>query len=37
MPVRSYLARFNFRRADQQKQVGEPSGGERGRLDFARC
>src|SRR5205085_7193956 len=32
MPSRSYLARFNFRGADQQKAVGQLSGGERGRL-----
>ena len=36
MPARSYLARFNFRGADQQKQVGSLSGGERGRLHLAR-
>ena len=36
MPSRSYLARFNFRGADQQKQVGALSGGERGRLHLAK-
>ena len=36
MPSRSYLARFNFRGADQQKQVGSLSGGERGRLHIAK-
>jgi sulfate-transporting ATPase len=36
MPSRSYLARFNFRGADQQKPVGELSGGERGRLHLAK-
>ncbi len=36
MPSRSYLARFNFRGADQQKQVGQLSGGERGRLHLAK-
>src|SRR5260221_12780713 len=36
MPSRSYLARFNFRGADQQKPVGQLSGGERGRLHLAR-
>jgi sulfate-transporting ATPase len=36
MPSRSYLARFNFRGADQQKQVGQLSGGERGRLHIAK-
>jgi sulfate-transporting ATPase len=35
MPARAYLARFNFRGADQQKQVGTLSGGERGRLHLA--
>jgi sulfate-transporting ATPase len=36
MPSRSYLARFNFRGADQQKRVSELSGGERGRLHLAK-
>src|SRR5258705_4933027 len=36
MPSRSYLARFNFRGADQQKQVGMLSAGERGRLHLAK-
>jgi energy-dependent translational throttle protein EttA len=36
MPSRSYLARFNFRGADQQKRVGDLSGGERGRLHLAK-
>jgi len=36
MPSRTYLARFNFRGADQQKPVGQLSGGERGRLHLAR-
>jgi sulfate-transporting ATPase len=36
MPARSYLARFNFRGADQQKLVGQLSGGERGRLHIAK-
>jgi len=36
MPSRSYLARFNFRGADQQKKVGQLSGGERGRLQLAK-
>src|SRR5690349_15489018 len=30
MPSRTYLARFNFRGGDQQKLVGQLSGGERG-------
>jgi len=32
---RSYLGRFNFKGSDQQKRVGELSGGERGRLHLA--
>jgi sulfate-transporting ATPase len=36
MPSRTYLARFNFRGGDQQKQVGQLSGGERGRLHLAK-
>jgi len=36
MPSRAYLARFNFRGADQQKRVGQLSGGERGRLHLAK-
>ena len=36
MPSRSYIARFNFRGADQQKPVGQLSGGERGRLHLAK-
>ncbi len=35
MPARAYLARFNFRGADQQKPVEALSGGERGRLHLA--
>ncbi|MCX7962644.1 MAG: energy-dependent translational throttle protein EttA [Burkholderiales bacterium] len=35
MPARAYLARFNFRGADQQKPVAALSGGERGRLHLA--
>src|SRR5690625_5700212 len=29
---RSYAGRFNFKGSDQQKRVGELSGGERGRV-----
>jgi sulfate-transporting ATPase len=35
MPSRAYLGRFNFKGADQQKLVGNLSGGERGRLHLA--
>lgn len=36
MPSRAYLGRFNFKGADQQKMVGNLSGGERGRLHLAK-
>jgi energy-dependent translational throttle protein EttA len=36
MPSRAYLGRFNFKGADQQKAVGNLSGGERGRLHLAK-
>ena len=36
MPSRAYLGRFNFKSADQQKLVGDLSGGERGRLHLAK-
>ncbi|MDE0840740.1 MAG: energy-dependent translational throttle protein EttA [Porticoccaceae bacterium] len=32
---RSYAGRFNFKGSDQQKRVGDLSGGERGRLHLA--
>lgn len=32
---RAYVGRFNFKGSDQQKRVGELSGGERGRLHLA--
>jgi len=35
VPSRAYLGRFNFKGSDQQKRVGELSGGERGRLQLA--
>jgi sulfate-transporting ATPase len=36
MPARAYLGRFNFKGSDQQKVVGNLSGGERGRLHLAK-
>lgn len=36
VPARAYIGRFNFRGADQNKRVGELSGGERGRLHLAK-
>jgi sulfate-transporting ATPase len=35
-PSRAYIGRFNFKGADQQKNVGNLSGGERGRLHLAK-
>ncbi|MBO9492842.1 energy-dependent translational throttle protein EttA [Thalassotalea sp. G20_0] len=35
VPSRAYIGRFNFKGGDQQKRVGELSGGERGRLQLA--
>ncbi len=35
-PSRAWLARFNFRGADQQKRIGELSGGERNRAQLAK-
>ncbi|HEY3699171.1 MAG TPA: ATP-binding cassette domain-containing protein, partial [Spongiibacteraceae bacterium] len=35
VPSRSYIGRFNFKGGDQQKRVGDLSGGERGRLQLA--
>lgn len=35
MPARAYLGRFNFKGSDQNKMVGQLSGGERGRLHLA--
>jgi sulfate-transporting ATPase len=35
-PARAYIGRFNFKGGDQQKRVGQLSGGERGRLHMAK-
>ena len=35
-PSRAYIGRFNFKGGDQQKIVGQLSGGERGRLHLAK-
>jgi len=35
-PARAYIGRFNFKGSDQQKFVGQLSGGERGRLHMAK-
>ncbi len=36
MPSRAYVAAFNFQGADQQKKVGQLSGGERNRVHLAK-
>jgi ATP-binding cassette ChvD family protein len=36
VPSRGYLARFNFKGSDQQRKVGELSGGERNRVHLAK-
>jgi ATP-binding cassette ChvD family protein len=36
MPSRAYCALFNFRGSDQQKKVGQLSGGERNRVHLAK-
>jgi ATPase subunit of ABC transporter with duplicated ATPase domains len=36
MPSRAYVASLGFRGTDQQKRVGELSGGERNRLNLAK-
>ena len=35
-PSRAYVGRFNFRGTDQQKTIGELSGGERNRVHLAK-
>ena len=36
MPSRAYVGRFNFRGPDQQKRIGDLSGGERNRVHLAK-
>jgi ATP-binding cassette ChvD family protein len=36
MPSRAYVAQFNFKGSDQQKKVGQLSGGERNRVHLAK-
>ncbi|MBL8833097.1 MAG: energy-dependent translational throttle protein EttA [Rhodospirillales bacterium] len=36
VPSRAYVASFNFKGADQQKKVGQLSGGERNRLQLSK-
>ncbi|MFE8032264.1 energy-dependent translational throttle protein EttA [Thiohalocapsa marina] len=36
MPSRAYCSRFNFRGTDQQKRIGDLSGGERNRVHLAK-
>ncbi len=36
VPSRAYVGRFNFKGSDQQKRVGDLSGGERNRLHLAK-
>ena len=36
MPSRAYVGQFNFKSGDQQKRVGQLSGGERNRVHLAR-
>jgi ATP-binding cassette ChvD family protein len=36
MPSRAYLGRFNFKGSDQQKRIGQLSGGERNRVHLAK-
>lgn len=36
MPSRAYVGRFNFKGTDQQKRIGQLSGGERNRVHLAK-
>ena len=36
MPSRAYVSRFNFKGSDQQKRIGNLSGGERNRVHLAK-
>jgi ATP-binding cassette ChvD family protein len=36
MPSRAYVGRFNFKGTDQQKRIGDLSGGERNRVHLAK-
>jgi ATPase subunit of ABC transporter with duplicated ATPase domains len=36
MPSRAYVSNFNFKGSDQQKKVGQLSGGERNRVNLAK-
>lgn len=36
MPSRAYVGRFNFKGGDQQKKIGQLSGGERNRVHLAK-
>lgn len=36
MPARAYVGRFNFKSTDQQKRIGDLSGGERNRVHLAK-
>ncbi|WP_435106405.1 energy-dependent translational throttle protein EttA [Arhodomonas sp. AD133] len=36
VPSRAYVGRFNFKGSDQQKRIGELSGGERNRVHLAK-
>ena len=36
IPSRAYVSRFNFKGTDQQKRIGELSGGERNRVHLAK-